>query len=655
MIINKISLFNYGPFYDKCTIDFTGSVNGGSNIILIGGKNGSGKTTIFHALQICLYGKSALGSRTSQKNYEIFLKDQIHKTNSNIPITLASVEIDFDFSICGKCDNYRVKRRWSIENTHIQENLNIFKNGEYLDSFEAEYWQDFVKHLIPQGLLKLFFFDGERINSLTNDDSNSELADSVQTLFGLDVVRQLRADLRNFERKKIKTKESSILEKKLSTKESELKRFESEFDLCREKIAEIKSKIDIKDNEIRKHEDHLSSFGGAVGISRKDSQERIKQLQDEVEEKRKSIRVLYQKALPFYHAKEYLSHVNARIDNESKSRKRIEFKNEFETAWGVAKKKVRKLVKSDADLDKIFNEVLSCGDGDAKLVVHDTLSDIDIVELKRWFNGEVHKHKEDVVIIAKDIESQQRIIADYTKKLEHIPGDEDVGKCTKLINEMSKVKGVLEGKLSFEENRSKEINNKIVNLNREKEKIEEDIDQLASMDRRLNLVSKTIAVLKEFEGRLIEKKIADLEKNVLDRFSKLLRKKDTIKTIKIDPNNFNVALEDIHKRPIDKRQLSEGEKQVYAVSILSGITKTTKRSFPILFDTPLGRLDSDHRSNIIHNYFTNASHQLIILSTDTEIDKQYFNDLQPHIAKSYLLEFDDTNKRTSVKEGYFWS
>jgi DNA sulfur modification protein DndD len=114
------------------------------------------------------------------------------------------------------------------------------------------------------------------------------------------------------------------------------------------------------------------------------------------------------------------------------------------------------------------------------------------------------------------------------------------------------------------------------------------------------------------------------------------------------------VLEDDLGRKIDKQSLSEGEKQIYSVSLLSGITKTTKRSFPVFFDTPLGRLDSDHRMNIIHNFFPFASHQMIILSTDTEIDRQYFEELRPYLSSSFLLEFDTENKYTNIKEGYFW-
>ena len=68
----------------------------------------------------------------------------------------------------------------------------------------------------------------------------------------------------------------------------------------------------------------------------------------------------------------------------------------------------------------------------------------------------------------------------------------------------------------------------------------------------------------------------------------------------------------------------------------------------------MARLDVNHRDNLVERYFPHASHQVIILSTDTEIDKNYFNKLSPFLTKSYHLEYFENDKSTIPKEGYFW-
>jgi DNA sulfur modification protein DndD len=75
---------------------------------------------------------------------------------------------------------------------------------------------------------------------------------------------------------------------------------------------------------------------------------------------------------------------------------------------------------------------------------------------------------------------------------------------------------------------------------------------------------------------------------------------------------------------------------------------------PIIIDTPMGRLDSAHRNNLVERYFPKASHQVVLLSTDEEVDQRFFDKLNPEIGRSYLLDYSNTQGATEVKDGYFW-
>ncbi len=88
--------------------------------------------------------------------------------------------------------------------------------------------------------------------------------------------------------------------------------------------------------------------------------------------------------------------------------------------------------------------------------------------------------------------------------------------------------------------------------------------------------------------------------------------------------------------------------------MLWALARGSGRPLPFIIDTPLGRLDASHRQNIVQNFFPRASHQVILFSTDTEIDQQLFKKLQPYISKSYHLEYDEKAKTTCVSAGYFW-
>jgi len=73
-----------------------------------------------------------------------------------------------------------------------------------------------------------------------------------------------------------------------------------------------------------------------------------------------------------------------------------------------------------------------------------------------------------------------------------------------------------------------------------------------------------------------------------------------------------------------------------------------------VIDTPLSRLDSDHRRAIVQKYYPTAGTQVVILSTDTEVDKQYYQLLLPCVEKAFLLDYDATQGRTRIIPGYFW-
>ena len=89
--------------------------------------------------------------------------------------------------------------------------------------------------------------------------------------------------------------------------------------------------------------------------------------------------------------------------------------------------------------------------------------------------------------------------------------------------------------------------------------------------------------------------------------------------------------------------------------MLWALARASGRPLPMIVDTPLARLDSAHRKLLLEHYFPRASHQILLLSTDTEIDQAAFGELRPYVAHAYRLEFDFTEAATAISRGYFWT
>ncbi len=160
------------------------------------------------------------------------------------------------------------------------------------------------------------------------------------------------------------------------------------------------------------------------------------------------------------------------------------------------------------------------------------------------------------------------------------------------------------------------------------------------------------ALLKDFATELAKRKVKDLETEFVNSFYRLSRKEDINLTASIDPKTFTVSLLREDGFEVNKDELSAGEKQIYAISILEALARTSGRRLPIIIDTPLGRLDSVHRSKLINNYFPHASHQMLILSTDTEVDEDFYHELSPSISHAFKLDYEPKEGCTWATEAY---
>jgi DNA sulfur modification protein DndD len=106
---------------------------------------------------------------------------------------------------------------------------------------------------------------------------------------------------------------------------------------------------------------------------------------------------------------------------------------------------------------------------------------------------------------------------------------------------------------------------------------------------------------------------------------------------------------------LPQSELSAGERQIFATSLLWALADISGRPLPFMVDTPLGRLDQPHREKMVQNFFPEASHQVMVFSTDTEIDDGHYETLRDEVARSYHLDYDQTEGYTEVLTGYFWN
>ena len=219
--------------------------------------------------------------------------------------------------------------------------------------------------------------------------------------------------------------------------------------------------------------------------------------------------------------------------------------------------------------------------------------------------------------------------------------------CSTQIGRKSEQLRLLEDDLLGYGKRIREIEIEIENLYEKHGVSIEKADLIEECDAIANL-------LNQFIVRLRKNKVHLLQEKTFEMYRLLSSRSGLINDITINDKTYEISITDRSGHDIKKSSLSAGEKEVFAISLLWGLAQTSQLKLPIIIDTPLSRLDSTHRDNIVNNYFPNAGEQVIILSTDTEIDKEYFRALQRHLSGAASLEFDEMQELTTLKTGYFW-
>jgi DNA sulfur modification protein DndD len=668
MILNNLTVTNFGTFRGQQRIDL--SPRPSRPLVLLGGMNGAGKTTLLEAIQLCLYGPSALGTRPGKDAYLAYVDGRIH-TNPNLLIqpTYASVCLDFQYADPGSRHGYRVTRSWERRGGQkVSEHLQIERDGRPLDDLSTEHWQDFVRDLIPPGVVQFFFFDGEKIQQLAEDSADQRmLSDSIKALLGLDVVERLQADMGIYLMRLNKEGRNGRLQ-------DEDAALEKELDAARDRLAALRrnrEQIEAELNEIRTAlghiEEKITAEGGGFARNRNRLIERQAELKTQLYQQEDTLRHLSSGLLPFALAQALCQQLRDQLllENEAKAaaassailakaKKRIRKRLSEKTLWdGVPKLPVAARRVILERLQDVIESALPRPAETCTPLVHE-LSSESQAQLLSWIDqatGEVPARLQD---LSAEIERILRELEKVERQLRRAPSDEALGPLmdelreqNHRLTEVSKHSAVKD-----EEIRSAEY--RLAEIERRYKKASERRTAEGLRERKALVVPRVQSALEDYKLALIQRTVAQLEAAVSDCFNRLCRKRDALRKIRIDPHDFSVTLLDKRGQRIPKAQLSAGEKQIFAISMLWALAKTSGRPLPIIIDTPLGRLDSAHRQLLVENYFPVASHQVLILSTDTEVDSCYFQALRRDIAHAYRLEFDQADCSTTVHPGYFW-
>jgi DNA sulfur modification protein DndD len=657
MIINTLKINNYRVFAGEHLFDLNPRIKYGNKrpIILFGGLNGSGKTSILSAIQLALYGKQSLGNGISQKHYEDFLSNSIHRNNNDkTQAHNASIELSFTYAKLGEKFSYTVAREWMKSGQATKELITISENGKSLENLSYDQCQGFLNELIPIGLSNLFFFDGEKIAELAEDTKGEALGDAIKRLIGLDQFDVLDNDLGVLLRGKQAEQAPKEVSSQIKKLEKELKSLDSDIQSTLQEFESKTTAWTALGHDLDMLENDFKSKGGAW-VNSYEKENRLKgELIGEKKTLENTVREQLASELPLALAQKFTKKVVSQLNKEKsvigeRLLNQFVLDNSDDLATNLETKKLSK--SNSVKMVNSLKELLEPKKSKFKSI-HE-VSDrthYRIIDTLTSARSELNK----TVASVGTLKKLNARIDEVGKNLSRAPSQESVQKEFEKLSKLKDQKSKVQAERAVYAERYRKLLQSKLQLLRNLDKLTEGLFSNNTSERSTELAKKSRTLIKQFGSKMAESKVRDLESEFVRSFERLARKEDIKLSARIDPKTFSVEIVRDKNHLVGKNELSAGEKQIYAIAILEALARTSGRKLPIIIDTPLGRLDSKHRNKLIKNYFPNASHQVIILSTDTEVDESFYSELSKSISHAYRLDYDADTASTEAIEGYFW-
>lgn len=711
MRIKNIELHNFGSYGGHNSFNFESDIPE-ERVVVIGGKNGTGKTTLFTAIQVCLYGNFAFGFKTAGKRY---LNEIYNLINNQVRIDeneSAFIEIGFQQVDNTDLFNYIIRRSWSWPQNDIQESLSVWQNGRQLEEDELLNFQNYLIHLIPPDMLKLYFFDGEKIADYFLSNKEVNIRDALMVLSGNDTFDILYDQVKRV--LKISENAQSDVAHEYLTAQAEIEEYQQQVQDLQQEIESIQDSIEKLTAEIERHKKEYSDHGGITVEEWTDLHNQLKAEEEKRERLNWQRKAFATDSLPFVMLPELVNMVLPQMQAEKehqtyqalkKSLEKEDFAVVLENAVRAigsnhTEQDSRHLLKSISDylLDKKWEKfeplfgLSSDEEGQVRSVINrvNTFDPRVFARSQKRINISLEKSKEIRARLQtssiENVESYMQILSTLEEELkiaalkkEHAQAILDI-KQPDLDQKESKLRSL---KKAFEEQLK--------------------VHSVSSVSE------KTLLLLEELQDTLYSNLIQQVESDLNIKFEELIRKKNFFSRIYID-KSFSVhilrnekintsdlssllrtgsvsvatnvlgetAITTLQERykvtnvaelrkalfdetaaqillpvEISKDRLSSGEKQIFVMSLYWAMMNQSKNELPFIIDTPFARIDAEHRANITEYFFKGLTGQLLILSTDEELSSNHLEAMRSQISHVYMLEYGQ-DKRTHIRENQYF-
>lgn len=629
MRLKKLKVNNFGIYKNENTFNFPYSQEKKVSIII--GKNGSGKTTFLNAIKICLFGSMMLKNRTITKSYEEFIMERLNKDALKETNTHFGIEATFISQVHNYDGEFTIERTWDVT-SNFKETVYMKRNGINLSEDEQLSFFNALYHAFPLDLFELFYLDGEKIDQLSV--LNSNIFTLLESSINIDLFKKLHNDLLTYASKRVNTKEID----KINAEKEVLEVTKIELN---EKIKETRLSQDLirkycvsKADEIKNLRDSLH-----IKVFNVDNV-KLKELEQKITDLKKDIEIDLTKFLPYTLITDQLSTLLNKITDEYKQSKNIIITSALksnELTMYLNKQQIK------SDISNLLAKICDFYPTNEEELAH-KLSDDDFYSLRikiKQIQNFNKKHLQQKVIQLKKLEDSFSELSSNAAEIGLLKSEGQLDHLLSLQQEFDEYQSSL---VNYEE--LIQVNeSKLVVIEEDLKNLNNELWKQLKKSNITNVIDQIYTVLDEYILHIKTTKIKEIEQYTKNMFDRLIRKDGFIKDFKIE--NDTIYLMDKNNNRLNHSNLSAGEKQLFVLSLLYAVLQSSERRVPLMFDTLLGRLDKEHRNNVIKEFITSCPDQVIILATDSElsnIDKDYLSSIT---NTEYTIDFSKKENQMS--------
>ena len=643
MIITKLTFHNFGVYAGNNVFEFESS----KPVVLIGGMNGRGKTTFLEGVLLALYGANSFAySESKYSSYGQYLKAFVNTADGSL-----ETYVELEFKLENETDErYLIRRSWPGNGQRTRETIQVKKDGQD-NTFLTDNWAMFIENILPSGLSSFFFFDGEKIAELAVENTNAQMKESIKTLLGISVLDLLDNDISRIVNRVGKRSNAQVHTKELKILRERKNQTEVALQIIDDRIAETSAQIEEARKKLEKAKVDYTSKGGDIVVQRQDLFTERTALVAKVEQGKETLIGVAASELPLLLAKDLLEDISVQAAKEHETK-----------LLGYTVDKIHSMFETYSDggdsnsVRDFISYVENKAAEESTEIVFD-ISDQSFYQLTSLLGNGLMNAQGNML---QNMATCQKGIAKIDEIDSYLSVDIDEKVLSKIYKKIKTLEQEIiehEASLEIAQKQRTGLNGDVMRATSEYNRfVENMLSNLESDDdngRILKYAHHATQALAEYKIRLQKKKIGTLAETMTKCYKQLANKKNLISRIDMDAVTLDFVYLNADNQIVPKESLSAGEKQLMVISLLWALAICSKKKLPVIIDTPLSRMDSVHRVALIKTYFPNASDQTIILSTDSEIDKHYYEIMKDTVGDEFTLVYDDELKCSKIKKGYF--